>query len=663
MWRVWIVLIQASWVLGNLRRHEYLEYRLEDQYICDESSSRPTIYGAGMAEHDINPLKPNNILGDRIFDIKMTVSTDCARWTPTGYNVENTRRASNGIQTIRTSSLSSSAQSKSMSFGMGVGLVIAKISVSANYEKGTSTSSEAVQSEKKEYFVSYIESVDNVFHFSEAHPPKLSPGFLNLMQRYESDFDGVVSVVIQRQFLWDMFAKYSHFAVDLELGSRFMEVRSISETQLKNALRENNNMNAEAAVSGAFKAASFHAGGGYGNEQGTESITETLNRYSETFRTITGNNPDFKQMTFPTATSPGILNAKLRPVCDVLPVHRRDKIRQLRAACYDFVQSDLYCFSALPHIDFLDNDAQKIVEEHIMQLRTVGHCSNLLPPLFNYRIPFVRGETMHLSRSGARSLRDCIWQAYARNAVALSYLSRLGTDCVLVLRFDKSHTLKKYNHGSSVTIFLQEPPNASIFLLKKALVSGDFLKLKSKAVRVHSVPRCYFQNAVYHLSHSNTSTNQQVDVYVENWNTYMKQSLAQTFVDECEEECRLTESCKFIHKLYFVHWYTFGLTPLYYVDKHIRECGGIYPKVTIRCSLYSDVHAVNIVPDAAVVHNWEYGNLITSVLIRTKNWQKPALQNATLFLKTPSQERAEGAFSDVVEPYYSDEEKYGLRGF
>jgi hypothetical protein len=143
-----------QFILGwSVKRHEYLDQRYHGEYTCQEESSRQTTFGIGILEHDFNPLRPNNIMGAPIFDVEMKVSADCARWVPVGYNVESTKRSVNGIQTIKTSSLTTSSEAKSFRFGAGISVAVSKFSASANYEQGDTSSSEESQMEKKASFI------------------------------------------------------------------------------------------------------------------------------------------------------------------------------------------------------------------------------------------------------------------------------------------------------------------------------------------------------------------------------------------------------------------------------------------------------------------------------------------------------------------------------
>jgi hypothetical protein len=422
-------------------------------------------------------------------------------------------------------------------------------------------------------------------------------------------------------FFFKLFEQYSHFLKRAELGSRFMEIRSISEERLKNVTGHTSDHSVKADVSAAFEKTSVNAAAGYGDGKSEKDKFDTLNKYSQTFRTTTGEDPDFISMTFSVAANPGVLDADLAPICDIIPTHQSE----LQEKCFDFLKAKHFCFSALPGIRVVDESSLKTVEEHSIQMRTHPRCEHLPPIIINAHFIPGDGITQHIAR--VVDLRECILRALRDNAIGISFrtLIHSGVTYCQIARHERSlNKMEKCDSNSCFTLLFDWPSDSSIPILKKALPSGEFIELHSGQGKWHREGlACQLKDFAKRMAADNGSIS--YDGELSSWNrAIMLTILSQTFQDECEERCKVTPECNYVHKVLRLHWDTFGLDEFYQVDPNAPHngpyCGGS-PKVSLRCSFFISVYSMRALPDKALDTNQLYGKMITSVLIRASTHQ------------------------------------------
>ena len=581
--------------------HDYIEQRTQHLYTCEADSSRPTTFGAELLQHDLNPLRPRNVIGDPLFSIQMETSTDCARWIPEGYNIDATKRSSTGIQTFSTTSLTSSSHAKTFKFGAGVAVAVSKFHASAGYEQDTATSQQQLSKQKKQYFYTWIESIDNILSFSFAQPPEYSDSFLDMFKNFDNQ-------TVHFDFLSELFEIYSHFPKRLQLGSRFMEIRSISESDVKTVEEKKDNKGINAEVGVNFRSVSADGSFGYGEGTTKGSAQETLNRHSQTFRTTVGENPDFSTWLFDTAKHPGIIDVELGSVCEVLPVKDYPLTRTLRKPCIEFAHSKAFCYTALPRVHYMDGPSVQDIQEHMIQMRTFRHCHDLPPALFDARFVEVEEEDM--------DFHDCVMTALRGGAQGVSFQR---DKCYITIdNTHHNHTMQKCD-SDCVTIRFKWPTRSNaIPLLKKTVVYGEFLDFISRS---YFIPEeediCTLWQAARGLGSNATLQDSDMD----NLNRYLHNALLGTLQDKCELTCAATEGCQFVHKRFDILWFMMGLNEWYKMDNTLptfREtCDkDVHPIIFVDCKMFYDVHFTTILRDKATWVDENFGNIVTSLLIR-----------------------------------------------
>ena len=114
-------------------------------------------------------------------------------------------------------------------------------------------------------------------------------------------------------------------------------------------------------------------------ESETEGKTKEQKETKEVNVQYTGSPPDPVTGIIPRSDNPGFVYQKLEPICELLP----DKV--VEDACYEFVRSDGFCFSALPSQPDNLNNYQEMLE-HLVQMKTFKHCGQTGLSLLGYKM-------------------------------------------------------------------------------------------------------------------------------------------------------------------------------------------------------------------------------------------------------------------------------------
>jgi hypothetical protein len=159
-------------------------------------------------------------------------------------------------------------------------------------------------------------------------------------------------------------------------------------------------------------------------------------------------------------------------------------------------------------------------------------------------------------------------------------------------------------------------------LLKKAFATGEFLQLKARSFKVSQrADHCLLFDVVDRLA---TPRLDLLASDIPNLNTLMNETLLKTYQEECEAVCARTPGCEFVHKSFFVHWYRLGVNEFYFRDQTMdtfeQNChpNALFPIISVNCTMFLDVHFITHLPDKATVANRNFGNIISSLLVRPR---------------------------------------------
>ena len=593
---------------------QYLDQRYEGEYVCDPESSRPTTYGIGILEHAFSGLKPDQPIADPVMEIEMEVSADCAFWVPKGFNVQNTKTSLNGIQTIQTSSLLKTAQGNAEGFGVSVGVAFKGVSASAGYHENTVRNEFMTTQQKMQHFISWIESVDNTIQICSSDPPRLAPHFERALFLWDK--------TERSNFFWRLFERGTHYLKRVELGSKFQEIRSISESELQTITGQTTGDELTAEVGLTFKQASLKAGFNSGSSDSSEEKRREISKQSKTMISITGNDPDFESLTFDVAKNPGVVRSEMGPICDLFPENTTE-YRSLKSDCYDYIWGKQYCYSQMPRLHSLHENDVTLLKEHFFAMLSVLECKDRPPPILAAKISSV----IHFFNV---DFRECLRRALKRRAAAITFLS--GKRCQISDRDMQVVETERCVNDTCVTVLFDWPANGEIKLLKKAWVEGELLNHLEATYNMgrttldHEL-RSYVEDMVQMDGPSAPNP-----LSLESLNDRIVQSLQQTGQKQCNDVCKEDDECNFVQKAFQFHWPELGVNRYYKKDLQFRNRTKFH--VTQHCFLFASVQSVTHVYDWAVESHSNFGLIYTSILSDMSRYVKTsetshALTNAT----------------------------------
>ena len=181
-----------------------------------------------------------------------------------------------------------------------------------------------------------MESVDVSISKGHSIQPEFAPGFKKLLRKGRND----KPLRQQHKMAFKLVGEYCNYMASAKLGSRFTEMRVVNTTTLNSLKQQNNSFNAGGEVEILF----VTVGGGYEKQSSHSTVHEAIKNNSKTMRMTTGAKPDMQTRTFPKAQMPGVLEAKFRPICDLIPDEDRT-LRPLKECYRMFSVAGLLCSS------------------------------------------------------------------------------------------------------------------------------------------------------------------------------------------------------------------------------------------------------------------------------------------------------------------------------
>jgi len=609
---------------GGRRRHsvkqtyvfstfQNMDQRYPGEFTCHKNSSRLTTFGIDVLQHTFTPLRPGNPLGEKIFDIQMEVSADCATWEPLGYNVDRTKRSALGIQTKETDSLAVTARGHSDHFSESTTVAILFFSATAKHETSKQWSNSVRERKRFRNFISWIESVDNTVRFSHISPPNLAGQFLGplLSKIHESQFSP--------EFFWDYLLPIgTHFLEQVELGSRLTEIRRVNMISLSKSLREQSSKQFSAEVKVSFKDASLHAGVGSGNSQNSDSAQTEIGNSSQISRTTSGNNFDFSAMSFGVAKKPGVLRKTLQPICVLIP-RNTSLLSAAQKKCFEFFRMKAFCFSQFPEFGLqLNERTMNLLREHFIAMQTVAECKDIPPPTFGAKL--VSRDERSLE-SNSLTFRECLWFGLQHEHKMISFHEG---SCVTMPSLNSAKfSIQKCTGSACVVVPFEWSDSRVFFFPKSSTVVGELMRSTPIQPRFWSneADFCTLHNVMYRMYKSGTKPDRSDP---DRWNNIVKNTLLQTYARHCEYRCQMLPNCRFVHKTFQFAWNFFGLDESYRTKQnHIwHECpsnGDIAAfrethriQLNIACDFYASVQYVNADADRAINVHENYGKFLTS---------------------------------------------------
>jgi len=604
---------------------QILDQRFPGEFTCHKNSSRLTTFGIDVLQHTFTPLRPRYPLGEKIFDIQMEVSADCATWDTVGYNVEKIKRSALGIQTRQTESLTHTARSHSDQFGASIGVAIKEFSASAGYETKKGISNERKTQQHYKYFISWLESIDNTLRFSHVSPPPLKSGFLDLLDVSHPGF-------MSDRVIWDwVFEIGTHFFERAELGSQFTEIRRVNLSSLSAQTKRMSAEDFNIAVTANFKSVSLNAGFGFGNSDDLSDTEKEIQAASEIYRTSSGDIPNMVTKSFEVTKHPGVLRHSLQPVCGLIPKNSTT-LRAARRACDEFFASTKFCFCQIPRLpSLIEQETVSLLKEHFIVMQTVEQCKNIPPPVFGVKLR-PTSETRVSTRS---DLRDCIGFAMRFNQKLISFHDG---NCIVFPSFVRTQLqMEKCGGSECVLIRLGWAADGTIFLNKASTVVGEFLKSEEPSTLFWKDENdyCDLYNILFRM-HGPNRTSLRNDMI--SWNNILRRTLRQTKTEDCEQKCLDHSDCNFVRKTFQFGWNKMKLSPFYknetstdwaqQCDKDSIDRFRRLHRITLKvqCDLYTSVHFVNSDFDRAMLVNDNYGKMITSMIQKIDQWQEPGMK-------------------------------------
>ena len=340
-----------------------------------------------------------------------------------GYNILRTQRSEGGTKTEEGSSLKEFTAEDTTSFDASLSIRAFGIGASIESAYQKSKSSGQTTGSKHKYFYSTAESIDNEAAFGAGTTPGLHPDFRGKIDNYITHGPRLGSRYYREQderFAFDLLGNYTFYVSWGQIGSRYSMTTSFEQDKLAAFEKKEKKFSVKASVTASF----LSAGGGYSHDTQNKAATEELNSLATRKDCRIGQQEVGDDIVFKKTRNPGLIKARLSPVCDLFPdtgpttmghygKTLKKRYNQLKEACYRVAKKAI-CFAHFPDWHDLsgkESDLKRIFSN----TKQYEPCSGFYPPVFGVR---PKGNNVI---SYLESFRDCLWRAYATRETAVSW--------------------------------------------------------------------------------------------------------------------------------------------------------------------------------------------------------------------------------------------------
>lgn len=172
-----------------------LDTKEDGEISCNPKAFRKTFPAADLLGHCVNMLRPGSPMGDKCFQVDLTMSVDCLWWNPKGFNVQRERVGVSKVQHQFASSLLEISHEAQFSLSATIGASYGPFSASASTAYSERKKTASSHSEKMEYMMAFMQQIDHQAEMSLAFPPDVDEHLIQIVQELEATKERIRQLV------------------------------------------------------------------------------------------------------------------------------------------------------------------------------------------------------------------------------------------------------------------------------------------------------------------------------------------------------------------------------------------------------------------------------------------------------------------------------------